>query len=144
MLSLCEGSLRMTRGDTRTPHGVFRARASKIWIRGGCLSWYGLTWRQLPMIAVKEYNRTACELTVLKISISIAVFLVWPPRDTNAQFHSNRSLPLLLRASYQCWFNHLPCWREWAKRKNNFSIIRIPRDFLRFPLAYVLTIAWFI
>lgn len=59
------------------------------------------------------------------------------PRDRNAQFHSNRSCAylLLLRASYQCWFNHLPCRWEWANRKNTFSIIRIPRDFLRFPLA---------
>jgi len=61
------------------------------------------------------------------------------PRDRNAQFHSNRSYayPPLLRASYRCWFNHVPRWREWANRKNTFPIIRISWDFLWFPLGCV-------
>lgn len=71
---------RLVEDDTGTPR--LQARASKIWIRGGCLSSYGLTWRQSPMIAVKEYNRTACE----------------PHRSRDLHLHRRRSLPSVTSA----------------------------------------------
>lgn len=72
---------RLIEDDTGTPR--LQVRASKFWIHGGCLSWYDLTRRQSPMIAVKEYNGAVCNsCAILEISIGDATFLVWPSFTT--------------------------------------------------------------